>query len=46
MWRTCLPRRLERIEEVFDDGADCFFTDLNPVGGLKAGAGKATEDLV
>jgi hypothetical protein len=33
-WRTCLPLRLERREEAFEDGGACFFADLKPAGGL------------
>lgn len=34
MWMTCLPRRSERSEDVLEDGDDCFFPDLKPIGGL------------
>lgn len=34
IWYTCLPRRLERTEEVLEDGGVCFFADLKPKGGL------------
>jgi len=46
MWKTCLPRRLERRDETLED-EDCFFADLKPEGGLKAcGSMKETLDLV
>lgn len=35
IWKTCLPRRLERRDETLED-EDCFFADLKPNGGLKA----------
>jgi hypothetical protein len=34
MWKTCLPFRLERRDEVFEDGGGCLFATLKPVGGL------------
>lgn len=43
MWKTCLPRRLERRDETLED-EDCFFADLKPDGGLKA-CGSINETL-
>lgn len=37
MWNTCLPLRLDRTEDVCEDGADCLITVLNPEGGLYGG---------
>ena len=45
MWKTCLPRRLERRDETLEE-EDCFFADLKPEGGLKVcGSMKETLDL-
>lgn len=43
MWKTCLPRRLDRRDETWEE-EDCFFADLNPDGGLKA-CGSVKETL-
>ena len=44
MWKTCFPRRSERMDETFED-EDCFLADLKPGGGLNAcGSIKETCD--